>query len=460
MNSEIDKVIQTGRCVGCGGCSFVAGGRMELDKFGYYHPILPPDRQSAQLAKACPFLAPELNEDVLADRFLPDTPNRDHKLGKYFEVFAAHVEDGDFRRSGSSGGMGSWIATELLQSGRIDGVIHARPVARMVSEAPFFRYGISRSVEEIRKAAHSHYHVVELSEVLIEVKRTPGRYLFIGVPCMVKAIRRAQIADSDIADRITYTLALVCGHIKSVHWALSLGWGAGIKPEHVGAITFRVKSENVPAKAYYFQIVNRSTAECLVRNAATIVGGKFNLGAMMPEACNYCDDVVGETADLTIGDAWLPRYAFDWRGKNMVITRNKELGALIRAAVEDGRVSVDKMTAKEAADAQAGGFRQRREGLVHRIEKDLAVRKWVPQKRSLPDMERPSSLRAHIYDLRALVAQLSRDAFRKALDAGDFSIYEAEMAGTLRRLRWLEIFASAPRAISVRFRAMFAKFKV
>jgi coenzyme F420 hydrogenase subunit beta len=457
MNSEIDKVIETGRCVGCGGCAFLAGGRMELDKFGYFRPVLPLNKQSAELANACPFLAPELNEDVLADRFLPDTPNRDHKLGKYFDVLAAHVEEDDFRETGSSGGMGSWIASELLNSGRIDGVIHARPVARTASEAPFFRYGISRRVEEIRRAAHSHYHVVEFSEVLVEVKRTPGRYLFIGVPCMVKAIRRAQVADSDIADRITYTLALVCGHLKSVHWALSLGWSAGIKPEDVGAITFRIKSEDVPAKAYYFQVENRASGEGLVRNAATIVGGKFNLGAMMPEACNYCDDVVGETADVTIGDAWLPRYAFDWRGKNMVITRNNELGALIRSAKMDGRIRVEAMTAKEAVDAQSGGFRQRREGLAYRLAKDLAAGKWAPQKRSLADMERPGLLRSRIYDLRALVATRSRDAFRKALDSGDFSIYEAEMAGTMRRLRWLELFASAPRAISVRFRAMFAK---
>ena len=72
-------------------------------------------------------------------------------------------------------------------------------------------------------------------------------------------------------------------------------------------------------------------------DSAEAVGGKFNLGAMMLNACNYCDDVVGETADISIGDAWLPKYSFDWRGKNLLVLRNTVLSELIGAAVAEGR---------------------------------------------------------------------------------------------------------------------------
>ena len=403
MTNGIDQVISSGLCVGCGGCAFASSGRMQLDNYGFYVPDL--EEGSAPPDAACPLLAPEMDEDALADKFLPTTAARDYKLGKYDAVFAAHADEGSFRRSGSSGGLGSWIAIELLRKGMIDGVIHARPASRESAEDPFFRYGISRSVEEITQAAHSHYHVVEVSEVLAEAKATPGRYLFIGIPCMVKAVRRAQTLDHIIAERITYTMGLVCGHIKSLHWALSLGWGAGTRPEDIEAITFRVKSENVPAKAYYFEIQKRDGGEPEVHDSASLTGGKFNLGAMMPDACNYCDDVVAETADLTIGDAWLPRYAFDWRGKNMVVSRNPALSALLQDAADEGRVIVEPMTAKEAADAQAGGFRQRREGLAHRLFERRSRGLWTPQKRSLPDMSRPGPLRARIYDMREKVAQ-------------------------------------------------------
>ncbi|SDJ05383.1 Coenzyme F420-reducing hydrogenase, beta subunit [Salipiger marinus] len=430
---------------------------MVLDAHGFYRPELGAGADRDDLDAACPLLVPDLDEDALADRFLPETPQRDHKIGKYDRVFAAHAEEGTFRRDGSSGGLGSWMATELLRKGMIDGVIHARPVPRDGAEDPFFRYGISRSVEEVTQAAHSHYHVVEISEVLEEVKCIPGRYLFIGIPCMVKAVRRAQALDPDLSDRILFTMGLVCGHLKSVHWALSLGWAAGIAPKDIDSITFRVKSENVPAKAYYFGLHKRGAPAPEVHDSAPLTGGKFNLGAMMPDACNYCDDVVAETADLTIGDAWLPRYSFDWRGKNMVISRHPELTALVQAASEEGRVIIEPMTAKEAADAQAGGFRQRREGLAHRLARRAARGHWVPKKRDLPDMTLPGLLRARIYNRREEIAQQSRGAFRKALDEGSITLYDREMAPIFKNLRRLELLAASTRIISVRLRALFSR---
>ena len=48
-----------------------------------------------------------------------------------------------------------------------------------------------------------------------------------------------------------------------------------------------------------------------VQKDTALILGKFNAGAMMLNACNYCDDVVGETSDLTVGDAWIPKYDTD-----------------------------------------------------------------------------------------------------------------------------------------------------
>ena len=50
---------------------------------------------------------------------------------------------------------------------------------------------------------------------------------------------------------------------------------------------------------------------------------------MMPNACNYCDDVVGETSDITIGDAWLPKFDTNKGGTNLLIIRNKQIYDII-----------------------------------------------------------------------------------------------------------------------------------
>lgn len=459
MNSGLAAVLDNDYCIGCGGCVSATGGEMKLNEYGFYRPHFDEDRENWRedaLEQACPFLAPELNEDALADRFLDDTAHRDHYLGKFDGLFAAHANEQGFRQSGSSGGMGSWIAVELLRLGLVDGIIHAGPVARNGPEDPYFRYKISRDIDELRAAAHSHYHVVEISEVLAQVKQTPGRYLFIGVPCMVKAMRRAQISDPVIARRILYAMALVCGHLKSVHWATSLGWAVGIAPEDISAITFRVKLEDIPAKAYYFGIENKETGKTTVYDSAPLTGGKFNLGAMMPEACNFCDDIVGETADITIGDAWLPRYASDWQGKNMIVSRNKSLGAMLQVAAKEGRICLDPITPKEAREAQAGGFRQRREGLTHRLRQARKLGHWTPVKRSLPDMMPPNFLRALIYEMRAAVSARSSDSFRKALDHKDLSLYDTMMRRSFKRLRRVELCFALFRVASLKLQTLLA----
>lgn len=42
----------------------------------------------------------------------------------------------------------------------------------------------------------------------------------------------------------------------------------------------------------------------------------------MYKACDFCDDVFAETADIALGDAWLPEYVQDGNGTNVVVTRN------------------------------------------------------------------------------------------------------------------------------------------
>lgn len=459
-SSTVTSVIDGGVCVGCGNCAFVSKGQMQIDQNGFYQPQLGSAADEDSLAMACPFLKPDWNEDRLADRFLPHALEHDYRLGKYSALHAAHVVEADFRAKGSSGGMGSWLGVELLKKGLVDGVIHARPVGRDSLEAPFFRYGISRTISEIREAAHSHYHVVEISKVLEEVEEEDGRFLFVGVPCMVKALRRAQILRPELVNRVPYAMGLVCGHLKSIHWAMSLGWGAGVPPEDQEAITFRVKSESTPAKAYYFSIKSRKSDRETVHDSAAVTGGKFNLGAMMPDACNFCDDVFAETADITIGDAWLPQFLLDPQGKNMIVSRNPDLDRVLSEAVAEGRLKLDQLTQNEAAFAQAGGLRQRREGLRYRLERARRQGKWVPEKRNLPDMQMPSLLRARIYDMRCRISDSSRNAFRAALDARDFGVYETAMRRSFRALRRLELLMSAQRIIKVRLRTLRSRFRI
>ena len=279
LTDSIDKVVQGGYCSGCGACAYISKGSMYINRFGEYEPKLGQIHESVN--DVCPFLCPEENEDFLAQKFFPKLDRKTDELGYIDTVFAAHVNEGRFRADGSSGGMGSWLGVELLRKGMIDAVIHVKPACRNHSSAPFFEYGVSTTEEEIRYGAHSHYHVVEMSRVLQHIMDVKGNYLVIGVPCFVKAVRRLQLHNEVIRTRVRFVASLICGHMKSINWSLSLGWAVGIPPADFKEIKFRVKSENLPAKAYFYGVKAKvSDEDFLVYDSASVVGGKFNLLSM------------------------------------------------------------------------------------------------------------------------------------------------------------------------------------
>ncbi|WP_330970821.1 coenzyme F420 hydrogenase/dehydrogenase beta subunit N-terminal domain-containing protein, partial [Lysobacter sp. A3-1-A15] len=110
-------------------------------------------------------------------------------VGRFEAAYVGHVAEQDFRLRGSSGGMVSWVATELLRKGMIDAVAHVVAAEQPDREGRFFRYRISRSARDVRAGAQSRYYPVEMSEVLEAIAAEPGRYAVVGIPCFIKAVQ-------------------------------------------------------------------------------------------------------------------------------------------------------------------------------------------------------------------------------------------------------------------------------
>ena len=460
----LKKIVDGGFCSGCGACAYQTKSKMKLNAYGEYQPDLYAleklSRDDAEAAaSSCPFLRPDLNEDVLAEERFGSDAVHDSHIGYHISRYGAYVKQDDFRSSGTSGGMGTWIGSELLRRGMIDGVIHAKAVDPNQADGAFFKYEISRTEDMIREGAKTRYHVLEMSDVMSEVRERPGRYLFIGVPCYSKAVRRLQKIDPVINERIAYVVSLVCGHYKSVNWTRSLAWGAGVHPHDLGAFQYRTKGPDIPARAYVFRATAKG-GNAVQKDSAEVVGGKFNAGAMMLNACDYCDDVVGETADLTIGDAWLPRFDINRGGTNLLIVRNREIETLLSEARDGDCIHLEAITAKEAADSQSGGFRQRREGLSYRLLKAKNEGRWAPEKRIKPGSIPLSGARRRIYDERVRCASLSRDAFKEALDKNDYGYYVKTMEKAFKRLRAIEIRSSFFRILKGRLERVLQKIKL
>ena len=147
--------------------------------------------------------------------------------------------------------------------------------------------------------------------------------------------------DMQIQAGLVITVALVCGHLKSSRYAEYLAWTQGIPPGGLEEMDFRHKQRGRPADRYAIQAVGRDQEGNRVqreRGVEHIRWSDWGIGLFKVPACDYCDDVMGETADVSFGDAWLSQFRPETEGKNLVITRSELAERIVSDGVSRGDI--------------------------------------------------------------------------------------------------------------------------
>ena len=419
------EIVDSGLCIGCGACvaqSQSANAAMQWDKQGFLKPTGDAawySAKSASFTQLCPFSPAAKNEDFFAAHLYPGAAHRMATIGSYQKNYVGHVAEEDFRVQGSSGGMVTWVATELLRKGLIDGVAHVVAMDNPQEEGKYFSYRISRTENGIREGAKSRYYPIEMSRILKTIREVPGRYAVIGIPCFIKAINLLREEDTLFRERIKYTLGLFCGHMKSARFVESFAWQMDVPTQDIKKVEYRYKDANRPAN-WYNAALTLNDGSTVNRDWWHLNDGDWGAGYFMNSACNYCDDVVAETADVAFGDAWVEPYSSDGKGTNVVIVRSSLIQQLVDAAIEEKRLQLTEVDGKFVEQTQAAGFRQRREGLAYRLS-------WTksgvqPRKRVAPDANIPTP-RKRIYRMRYFISKWSNNTFAIARRVGKPQIY-------------------------------------
>lgn len=441
---QLKQIVEGGFCIGCGACNFSKSKNLPiiLNSYGMYQLNLSSiDTWSKEETKnalyTCPFSNLGPDEDEIGKTSFGEESAHDCRLGHYRALYVGHVEEGNFRERGSSGGILTWILAELLQGGKVDGIVHVKK-DNDPKDNILFRYAISRSLEEVRAGAKSRYYPIELSGVLDQIRKTQGRFALVGLPCFLKAVRRRVEIDPVLKDRVSYYIGLVCGHLKSKAFADCFGWQAGISPGKLEEIDFRVKLSRRPASDY--GVFLHGSGVTVTKPTRELLGSNWGYNMFRYSACDYCDDVFAEVADIAVGDAWLPGYKEKPEGASVVIIRNKQLGEMVRQANQDGRLKVLPVTSDTIADSQAGGLRDRREGLAYRLSLKKELNEWAPRKRVAPDKYAARGIRRKIYRSRINLMEMSHIAWREAVVNGQFDRFAILMNNAIRKHKRIGIF--------------------
>jgi coenzyme F420 hydrogenase subunit beta len=437
-NLEIKELFSTvvdgGYCIGCGACASLPDSpiTMKMDPFNIMQATVDVSniRNDDNLyTKVCPFSNNSLNEDEIGKSLFPVNTKKDDKLGYVVQNYAGFVAENDYREKGSSGGMGTWIVAELLKRKLIDYVVHIHQRAPDEEDSRLFAYTVSSNMEEVRKGAKSRYYPIELAEVMNVVKAVPGKYAIVGVPCFIKSIRLLTYQDADFKSRVSYCIGLVCGHLKSGSFAEMFGWQIGINPKNLTAIDFRTKLEGHGANKYGVTVtetINGVSSDKVSKPVSELYGTNWGLGFFRYKACDFCDDVVAETADITVGDAWLPEFVNETKGTNIIVVRNSEINDIILEAIKENRLSLTVLDNAKVIESQSSGFNHRREGLSYRLHLTDLEGKWRPFKRVRPKANWPKRFKA-IHKTRILLAAESHLAFQKAKEKDSFDVFKDRM---------------------------------
>ena len=319
----------------------------------------------------------------------------------------------------------------------IDAVIHVKEGKK----GNIFEFAISNNSEELRKGAKSRYYPVEMSQVIEEVRKQDKRYAIIGIPCFIKAIRNLAENDQEIKNRIFYYIGIVCGHLKSKNFTSLFAWQQGIHPNDVVNIDFRYKIPSSSAALYAIKISYKKDGEIvhkISKTASELYGTDWGLGFFKYKACDYCDDVLAETADVVFGDAWASKYRKDWKGSNIVITRNETIDNLIKKGIKDKKLCFENIEKNIVMESQQGSFRHRRKGLAYRLYKLEKEGVWAPKKRVNPqDAKLDDKKYIKIQNYRMKFLDVVDEYFLEALRKNSFQHFKNELVIPILRYKFL-----------------------
>lgn len=325
---NLEQVVTHGLCSGCGACESVLGSstvRMGLSPEGFMRPAFVDRPAAASDEKAMA---------VCTGRSMPPAPtgSRDiHRMfGQILHLAKGHSADPDMRFRGATGGVLTALATYLVESGLVEGVLQtgADPAEPLHNIS---RFNTTRA--EILASSGSRYAPAAPLKMVNALLDEGRRFAFIGKPCDVAALRRMALSDTRIDRQVPYMLAMFCGGCPSIGSTRAIVRRFGEDPENVAE--FRYRGHGWPGPTYLRTRDGREHGQSY--DETWYSGHPYELMFR----CKICADGLGEHADVVAGDCWQmedgrPSHREARDGWNIDIGRTQRGAELLARAVADG----------------------------------------------------------------------------------------------------------------------------
>jgi len=327
-------VFESDLCIGCGLCESLTNGKITMGATsgGYLKPNVKYPLSTDEyklIQKSCPALVIHKDDSLRANQ-------TDPFWGDYYQCFIGSSSSNEIEKKASSGGVISTVLIYLLEKKEVDYVIHIGPD----SDDPLsHKVKLSSNAAEVLQNADSRYAPSAPLANVLQLIEPDKRYVFVGKPCDVAALRSLSKFNQKIAEQVKYYLSFFCFGIPSLNQTKKLIKQLGVDQNEIKSIFYR--KDGWPGSF----------------NVETDAGGKYSmpykdymhfLFSDLHIRCKICPDGLGESADITCGDAWnefdekgYPSFK-NSRGQNIIFSKTKTGVNLLNEVIASGNIQIDK----------------------------------------------------------------------------------------------------------------------
>jgi coenzyme F420 hydrogenase subunit beta len=325
----VREVIRPGICTGCGACVGLdpSGESAMIETPSGPVPQFGSDTQLPSLAwDCCP--GKGLNYPELHLRFYGKLP-QNWLTGPFISVRTGHASNEAVRHNGASGGVLTQVLIYLLEEKLIDAAIVVRQGVPSPEQA---RAVFARTRQDILEAAQSVYIPVATLDKLSDLE--PGKtYAMTCLPDQAAALRSLQLAGDARALQVRYVLGPYTGTALYPAAIRSFLRACGV-PASDAITSLKWRAGEWPG---YLEI--KTAAGRLIRS------NKFYYNYLIPFFITQNSlqnmDFANEFCDLSVGDAWSPRFEKAGGGHSVITTRTPAMEQIIAAMTGQGLLTVE-----------------------------------------------------------------------------------------------------------------------
>lgn len=286
-----DLVIDKNLCTLCGTCM----GVCQQDVFAFAERELKVTHSECVNCGKCVETCPGGNFDFPFFReYLAQGQSGvipDHEIGFYRSIWRGQATETDIRDAGASGGVVSALLIHLLRGKNIQGAI---VIDYVDPRQPIVKIAVTEA--EIIKAAQSKYTFVPTNLILGQLRRLPGRYAYVGLPCQVQGLRKAMLNDQSLAEKICIIIGLYCGFNMYADATKYLVRKSKIPFENIVKLEYRAKQGQDTG----FCVTAQDGIKWFVpKHEYTFLNLIYT-----NDRCLKCYDLTSEFSDISVGDAW------------------------------------------------------------------------------------------------------------------------------------------------------------